>query len=373
VTLQLPEPAQLFTRFHSDATSDGAARERFEQFVTDLIATRHNDATTVAARNHNDWGLDTFVGDLGGGVVQVWQSKYFREWQGDVPQKDVRASFASAHKQAEEQGHRIVEWTLVVPAILHPKQFKWFAGWAKRQETATGTRVQIWQGDRLRRMLMSSEAFDVRREYFPHTLPPHFIPETAASSAPIVALTDDYTPFEDALFVRQLHEAGFTETGAACGMYFATDALLRDLEAKKSTTELEALGAVQLGVHVVWETRYNEHFPLADKDGRMPALYGAVITEVAVLPDSPGLTLQPAHKQGAAHMLVERRKAGWVKHWRDIAKAHPVTATPPLSGEHQASVPQSEGAVTGTGSDLSRPAASGPTSVKVGREGEAAK
>lgn len=85
MTRQLPEPPQLFARFDSDNTSDGAARERFEQFVTDLIAVQWNDATTVAANNHNDWGIDTFVGDLGGGSVQVWQSKYVLEWQDKSP------------------------------------------------------------------------------------------------------------------------------------------------------------------------------------------------------------------------------------------------------------------------------------------------
>lgn len=316
---QLPEPPQLFRRFDADNNSDGAARDRFEQFVTDLVATQWDDATTVAARNHNDWGIDTFVGEIGDGDIQVWQSKYFRAWQEDGPQSEVRNSFASAQKQANKEGHRVVEWTLVIPAILHPKQMQWFSRWAKRKEKETGTRVRIWQGDKLRKRLMSSEAYDVRREYFPHTLPPE---AAQVSSAPEVALTDDYSAFDDALFVRQLHEAGFAETSAACGMYFATDALRRDLEAKEMTTGLHAFRTVQLGVHGVWETRYNEHVPTSDLDGKMPALYGAVIREAAKVPDAPGLALQFAHKQGAAHLLVEQRKAGWVKHWRDIAGFH---------------------------------------------------
>lgn len=315
---QLPEPPQLFRRFDADCSSDGAARDRFEQFVSDLVAVQWDDATTVAARNHNDWGIDTFVGELGGGDIQVWQSKYFRVWQESGPQQEVRVSFASAQKQAEKEGHRVVEWTLVVPAILHPKQLQWFSNWAKRKQKETGTRVRIWQGDKLRQRLMSSEAHDVRREYFPHTL----ITDGVQAPAPEVALTDDYTPFDDALFVRQLHEAGFSETSAACGMYFATDALRRDLEAKEATAGLHAFRTVQLSVHGVWETRYNEYIPTADKDGKMPTLYGAVIREAATIPDAPGLTLQFAHKQGAAHLLVEQRKAGWVKHWRDVAASH---------------------------------------------------
>lgn len=322
---QLPEPPQLFSRFDADNNSDGAARDRFEQFVTDLVASQWEGATTVAARNHNDWGIDAFVGELGGGDIQVWQSKYFREWQANGPQGEVRASFDSAQKQAKKEGHRIVQWTLVSPAILHPKQLQWFSNWAKRKKVETGTRVDLWSGDKLRRRLMSSEAHEVRREYFPHTLPPA---DDSVTSVPEVALTDDYAPFDDALFVRQLHEAGFSETSAACGMYFATDALRRDLEAKEATTELQAFRTIQLGVHGVWETHYNEHMPIANKDGKMPTLYGIVIREAATIPDAPGLALQFAHKQGTAHLLVEQRKAGWVKHWRDIATSHTPKAAP---------------------------------------------
>ncbi|WP_425864759.1 hypothetical protein [Arthrobacter sp. TWP1-1] len=319
MTRQLPEPPQLFARFDSDNNSDGAARERFEQFVTDLIAVQWVDATTVAAKNHNDWGIDTFVGDLGGGGVQVWQSKYVLEWQGKSPQSQVRKSFDSAATKAKEKKYRIVEWTLVVPAILHPEQMRWFQGWAQRTQRATKTRIKIWQGDMLRRRLMSSEAFDVRREYFPHTIA-SMLSQTI--SAPDVALTENYSLFEDALFVRQLQAAGYSETSAACGMYFATEALRRDLEAKESVSELRALRTIQLDVHGIWEMRFNEQAPAASTDGKMTALYSTVITEAAVVPDTAGLVLQRAHKQGAVHMLVEQQKAGWVKDWRMVAADH---------------------------------------------------
>ncbi|MCH8560291.1 hypothetical protein [Nesterenkonia sp. DZ6] len=315
----LPEAEQLFRRFDSDNASDGAARDRFEQFVSDLVAVRWIDATTVAANNHNDWGIDTFVGELDGGKVQVWQSKYIRHWQNASPQNQVRESFRSASKKAKEENYTIVEWTLVVPAILHPQQMKWFLGWAGRCKRETGTKVKLWQGDQLRRQLMSSESINVRREYFPHTV--DSLPLQRIAS-PDVALTEDYAAFDNALFVRQLQASGFEETSAACGMFFATEALRRDLEAKEAATELQALRTVQLDVHGIWEMRFNEHAPSASADGMMPALYGQVIGEAASTADAPGLVLQRAHKQGAAHMLVEEGRAGWVKHWRHVAEEH---------------------------------------------------
>ncbi|QKS18873.1 hypothetical protein HUN58_02210 [Curtobacterium sp. Csp1] len=321
MTVQLPEPPQLFARFDSDNNSDGAARERFEQFVSDLVAVQHLDASTVAASNHTDWGIDTFIGNLGGGDVRIWQSKYFREWQDTGPQNNVRKSFASAQSKALEHKYRIIEWTLVVPAILHPAQMKWFQGWASRTQRATGVRIALWTGDKLRQRLMSAEAMNVRREYFPHTLD---APSAADAVAP-VAMADDYSMFEDALFVRQMHAAGYTETGAARGMFFATDALRRDLQAKRASEGLQALRTVQLSVQGAWETRFNEHAPTANASGLMPKLYGAVLADAATVPDAPGLRLQHAHKQGAAHILVEEQKAGWVKHWRDVADGHTAT------------------------------------------------
>lgn len=330
MTAQLPEPPQLFARFDSDNNSDGAARERFEQFVSDLIAVQHLDASTVAASNHTDWGIDTFVGNLGDGDVRVWQSKYFRVWQDTGPQNNVRKSFVSAQGKALEHGYRIVEWTLVVPAILHPAQMKWFHGWASRTQRRTEVRIGLWTGDKLRQRLMSAEAVDVRREYFPHTLD---APSTADAVA-TVAMADDYSMFEDALFVRQMHAAGYIETGAARGMFFATDALRRDLQAKRAPDALQALRTVQLSVQGAWETRFNEHAPTADAGGLMPKLYGSVLADAAMVPDAPGLRLQHAHKQGAAHILVEEQKAGWVKHWRDVAVGH--------TAAHQNNVPDSQ-------------------------------
>ena len=318
MTAQLPEPPQLFARFDSDNNSDGAARERFEQFVSDVVAVQHLDASTVAASNHADWGIDTFVGNLGGGDVRIWQSKYFRVWQDNGPQNNVRKSFASAQGKALEHGYRIVEWTLVVPAILHPAQMKWFHGWASRTQRRTGVRIVLWTGDKLRQRLMSAEAMDVRREYFPHTLDA----PSSADALAMVAMADDYSMFEDALFVRQMHAAGYIETGAARGMFFATDALRRDLQAKGASDALQSLRTVQLSVQGAWETRFNEHSAMADAGGFMPKLYGAVLADAATVPDAPGLRLQHAHKQGAAHILVEEQKAGWVMNWRDVAIGH---------------------------------------------------
>jgi hypothetical protein len=38
--------------------------------------------------------------------------------------------------------------------------------------------------------------------------------------------------------------------------------------------------------------------------------------------DPPALRLRAPHRRGIAHRLVEDRRAGWVKHWRNVADVH---------------------------------------------------
>jgi hypothetical protein len=311
----MPEANMLFGRFQTDAGSEAAARTRFETFVTYLIKARHPGATTVASKNHNDWGIDTFAGSLAGGVTRIWQSKFFLEW-GDSSMKQVRASFTSAMKKAVEEEFSVDVWTLVIPSILEPGQLKSFQTWATKQIKTHSVDITIWQGDELCSQLLSEEAVHVRREYFPWTVDGPPLTEEE------VAKLEDDAEYDAALFVRQLREAGHVEVSAACGQYFATDALLRDLESRGSQTALAAFSSLQQSVHAAWEDRFNEAALLADVHGRMNGLVRTVMADAAALSDPSGLRLAPSHKRGSAHHLVEHGSAGWVTHWRTVAVTH---------------------------------------------------
>jgi hypothetical protein len=198
---------------------------------------------------------------------------------------------------------------------------KWFHGWAKRESKSTGIAIELWDGTELRNQLITRDALDVRREYFPHTVPQATV---AAGIHPSerVALTEDTSQFEGALFVRQLREAGNLETDSACAHFFATDALIRDYGAKGQDDAVASMAELHLEVHDIWELHFNQELATAQDGGRMPRLLPLVIEGAANCPNPPGLHLARAHKKGTAHRLVEQKKAGWVTHWREIAASH---------------------------------------------------
>ncbi|TCC21670.1 hypothetical protein [Kribbella sindirgiensis] len=332
----MPDVAQLFARFDSDAGSDGGARALFQMLVTDLVKVKHPDATTVEGPGNRDWGIDTVLGQLAGGSVFIWQSKYILEWQTTAPQSQVRSSFRSAVKHADEKHYKITAWTLVVPCKLAPEQLKWFQDWAKRESKKSGIAIELWDGTELRSQLITRDALDVRAEYFPHTVQQATV-AAGINPSERVALTEDTSQFEGALFVRQLREAGNVETDSACAHFFATDALIRDYEAKGQDDAVASMAELHLEVHDIWERHFNQEVATAQDGGRMPRLLPLVIEGAASCPNPPGLHLARAHKKGTAHRLVEQKKAGWVAHWREIAASHEQAEPTPEAAQTEVS------------------------------------
>lgn len=326
--MQLAEPELLFARFTQGALTVSGARAQFELFVLDLVKVEHPTANTVKGKGGRDWGIDTLVGSLSGGRLAIWQCKYVPAWEDDGPRGQVRDSFKSAVDHATEHKYTIATWTLCVPCALAPVEQKWFDGWASRQKRDTGIEIAISNGYDLRHKLLFEDNKPVRAEYFPDTLPSgeatallervHNIDETA-----------DLAQFDGALFVKQLHEAGEAETDSARGLFFATDALVRDYEAKADAAALAALRELHVDAHRIWEQRFNAESPNAGGDGRIPGLHGRVMNDVEGRPDPAGMRvkLRGAHRMGAVHRLVEDEKAGWVIHWRDVVKAHRSTGS----------------------------------------------
>lgn len=317
VTMNLAEPELLFARFHQGALTAGGARAEFELFVLDLVKAQMPEAGTVRGKGGRDWGIDVLVGAFSSGKLAIWQCKFVLEWSDKSPQGEIRASFNSAVKHALENGYTIASWTLVVPCGLAPDQRKWFEGWATRQRQVHRIKIDLSDGFDLRHQLLREDVVHVRREYFPDTVSP-----AEPRQVEGVAETDDLAQYDDALFVRQLTEAGETETDAARGLFYATDALVRDFEAKRDHAAVEALKELHLDAHQVWSHGFAAERPSAQPDGRMPALHRSVMDAAGARPDPSGLALRPVHKMGAVHRLVEGSRAGWVTHWREVAAAH---------------------------------------------------
>jgi hypothetical protein len=55
-------------------------------------------------------GIDVFIGDLGG-LVTVWQSKYFFPEVSKVHRSQIRESFKSVTENAAKEGFKLTQWS----------------------------------------------------------------------------------------------------------------------------------------------------------------------------------------------------------------------------------------------------------------------
>ncbi|MFE3754373.1 hypothetical protein ACFXO9_08710 [Nocardia tengchongensis] len=309
----IPLSDVLFRQLQFDAGTVAGAREVFQSLVTDLIALRYPAANEVSGPGGGDWGIDTYVGRLDQSIV-VWQSKFFLSWTGEDQRGQIRDSFKQVNEKARSEGFELAAWTLCVPCLLAPTEQKWWDGWAAKQRRTAGVKITLWNGVELRRQLMQPDADAVYRNYFGGG-------RTSLGSLQ-VQTPDDVSGFSDALFVRQLEEAGMAETDAARGLFFAAEALARDLASGGDRAGIAALKELHLEVHALWEGHYNTRVGAADPDGRIAKLVEEVLTAAAVCADPEELRLRPAHRKGIVHRLVEDARAGWVRDWRKIAESH---------------------------------------------------
>lgn len=286
----------------------------FQALVTDLVSLEHPTAGTVAGRGGYDWGIDTYAGRFDA-TLTVWQSKFFLDGIGDSQKKQIRDSFTEVCSKAAERGLAIDAWFLALPCDMAPEERAWFDRWSGRQGRSSGISMDSLTGSELRRQLMRADAKDILRSYFD-------LPSAEFVAAEEVVTTDDLATFDGALFVRQLQEAGMVETDAARGLFFAAEALFRDLAARGDGAARAAMDELHLEVQHVWEQHFNRYRPAADEAGRMAGLIDDVMAGAAAVGDPEPLRLRPAHRRGVAHRLVEAARAGWVVQWRDVAEQH---------------------------------------------------
>lgn len=308
----LPDPKAMFLRFLNDSGDEAAARTRFQRLVTDLVLVQMPTASEVGYPGGGDWGIDTYVGSLDKEIV-VWQSKFFMDW-GESQKKQIRESFDQVVDKAKQQNFKVSAWTLCVPSVLPPDQEKWFHGWKGRKTRETNVEIALWNGVHLRHKLQQEDASAIRSLYFPDQL-------SMGTDLPLAKLPT-VTTLSEALFVRQLESAGHAETDAAKGFFFAAEAMARDVQGRGVPAETSALYEAELEAHGVWEQTFNDKLRIASADGRMAGLFNEVNNSVAQLALPQGLGLRRAHWRGLVHRHVEGRRAGWVKHWRDIADAY---------------------------------------------------
>lgn len=272
----------------------------------------------MIAANPGDWGIDAFVGDLGGAIT-VWQSKYFMPFTTTSHSQQIRDSLANALKAADANGHTIELWILCIPSDMDGSAASWWDRWKKKSEKEHGIVIELWDKTKLVSKLQSPEGDQVRRAYYEHFT----APSTPAQEQMRLVLDveeDKAKALDAALFVRQMTEAGHVELDSAKRQFFNADIVAREVAHKGVPTEIAALSSVDATLHGVWELQFNE----CSAEDSLTSLHGRVWREVRSEHDKipKVLRLEVTHSWGLVHRLVDNRRAGWVRHWRQIAIGH---------------------------------------------------
>jgi hypothetical protein len=294
---------------------EDAGRRKFEDVVV-LVAHQGHGAIGVLARP-GDWGIDAFVGELDS-TVSVWQAKFFLDEIGDSQQEQIRDSFAAALKAAKENGYKVEAWTLAVPTEFAPKAHGWWQKWKKGREKATGVKIELWSRTELESLLLARDNLHIAQHFFPISVPA----KGGGADAEVLDLPDG-KGYEEALFVLQLEAADIVENESAKQQFFNFETVAREVADKAIEVEERTIRALQAETRALWETRFNA--AQMDGEGKDPELHPAVMRDIrdtyALAPRSvPRLGL--VHRFGSIHQVVEEGQAGWVKHFRQIARDH---------------------------------------------------
>jgi len=314
----LPTPGHGEVRLSLLLTGgEEAGRASFERLVTALVLNFHPTARAIAA-NPGDWGIDTFVGRLSQGTISVWQSKYFINGTGSVQQSQIRESFKSVRKAADQHGFTIDSWTLAVPIDFDGPSTQWWDRWKSRAQKTTGITIELWDGSHIEDLLRKEDFKDVRQQWF------GWAPSEIPTERPI-ADPADWSVYDNALFIRQLHAAGISTDQVARRAFFNAEVMTRDVKEREVDAELHALQNIEGSLHQIWHTRFEGNAALCkESETRLPLLYPEVMEQVeSYHRANPSRELKDTlvHRSGLVHHLVEAGNAGWVKNFEEIVKA----------------------------------------------------
>ena len=146
------------------AGSEEGARILFQRLIGSIVRIFYKDARDIRC-SPGDWGIDVLLGDIGG-VVSVWQAKYFIHAVGNAQKSQIRESFKTLMKRAEEQGFKVKAWTLCISCDLSPEETKWWEKWKKKAMRNHNLTIQLWDEGTIRTRLESPDAEHIREGYF---------------------------------------------------------------------------------------------------------------------------------------------------------------------------------------------------------------
>lgn len=310
------DPSIAFAAHIVRAGGEMGARDDFETMIGQLVTAVYPGARMISA-NPGDWGIDAFVGDLGGEIV-VWQSKFFYPLVSKKHQQEIRDSFKQVCRQAELRGYTLKQWVLCVPSDMDAPSAQWWDGW-KRRNGKGGLTIDLWDANRLRSLLITPDAVNVRKHFYGPIAPTPL--KTREVVRPDPQLVED---MESALFVSQLRAAGHVEVGSAKRQFFNADLMAREIADKAVPAELVALSEADAHVHMLWEDRFNDACNQSNDD-LLPGLHGSVMDDIQSAHSIIAVSIKASqiHTRGLMHRVVDDRRAGWIKNWRTLAAGYP--------------------------------------------------
>ncbi|MGB3444685.1 MAG: hypothetical protein WBA97_38605 [Actinophytocola sp.] len=140
---------------HQVRANAHGARQDFEEMIGQLVQAVRPGVAKMVAANPGDWGIDVFIGNLGGAVT-VWQSEYFMPEVNKSHQAQIRESFDSVVKNAAKEGFTLTRWILCVPSSMDGPTTKWWDTWKRKKEREVGIVIDLWDETELRSLLIST-------------------------------------------------------------------------------------------------------------------------------------------------------------------------------------------------------------------------
>jgi hypothetical protein len=297
--------------------NEAGAREEFARLTAALA-----ELTTRVRRireDPGDWGIDSFAGRLDEGEdVAVWQAKFFTYRIAETQKQQIRDSFTMARTTAAGRGHRLVQWTLVIPLNMSAPETKWWDGWKGRQEEDHGLRIELWDRHRIETLLRLPDAERIDAEFFPPFAAPTVTPRPVQTPPAEMS-------YDELLFIAQLTAAGIPDVRSAKKEFFNAELLVRDVKDKAVEQELETLETIRSETESIWSANYNDACTTSTAGDRLPSLHGAVMNALLSVHLAQGATLlrlNVVHRYGTMHQIVENGEAGWVRDYAAVAERH---------------------------------------------------
>jgi hypothetical protein len=113
------------------------------------------------------------------------------------------------------------------------------------------------------------------------------------------------------------------EVSASKHQFFNAEVMAREIVDKGVPSEIAALSHADAAVHGLWEDHFNDACQ-THEGARLPGLQRSVMGEIRAQHGALGAGLPggAVHTSGLMHRVVDDRRAGWVRHWRQVAEDH---------------------------------------------------